>query len=505
MMLPAVVHSDDVSPSTSARIASFGCWALITLAATGIAVAAAINPSGPFAALGLFGLVFVISSLSLTRRDAQTVLTLMLILLFLVPENYVLVGPLRGVGNPALLVALFALVLWSAGRVLGLYTATENHPIRWVLLIYAAAGIASFAAAMSRTLTLSESAGATRALFALAAALGISLLAVDGLRERERVETVLQRLVWLGGIAAFIGILEFAFKGFSYFHAMHLPGLTTTADFSSGGSRGVLQRIQGAAAHPIEYAVTLVALAPLALHYALYADTSRKRQLNAFALLFILVVNPLTVSRSGIVSLAVGLGVYAAHLSFRARSNGVILGVMGIGLYGAAVPGLLGTLRGLFVNSAQDPSITARTEDYARIPGLLNGYELFGRGLGTFQPLSYFVLDNQYLFSLVEGGIVALIALIACCIIGFGVSRGIRHRTADPALRGLGQALAGGLATFAVCAGTFDELGFRQAAFTFFLLLGCAGALWSMVRANPKRRRSGELRTHSPARKPAVE
>jgi hypothetical protein len=434
----------------------------------------------------------------ISRRDAQTVLTVLLILLFLVPQEYVLVGPLRSVGNPAQLVALFALALWCFGRILGLTKVVENHPVRWVLLLYAITGIASFAAGMNRTLMLTESAAATRGLFSLTAALGIALLAVDGLNERERVETLLQRLVWVGGAAALVGMLEFAFKGFSYRDAMHLPGLTTTTDLVSD-TRSGFDRIQGAAAHPIEYAVTLGALAPLALHYALHAKSSGKRQLSAVAMLLILTVNPMTVSRSGILALAVSLGAYAAHLSPRARLNAAVLGVIGLGLYRAAIPGLLGTLKSLFLVGEQDPSIEGRTEDYAKIPGLINGYEVFGRGLGTFQPLSYFYLDNQYLGSLLEGGIVTLVALVACFVIGLGISRGIRHRTPDPALRGLGQALAGSIAAFALSAGTFDELGYRQSTFTLFLLLGCAGALWSGVRTSPKRQWCAELRASQSA------
>jgi hypothetical protein len=500
-MLLAAVRSAD---SAGRRIFALTGGVLFAVAIVGMAVAAVTTREGLFTALGLVGLVFVVGFLIISRRDAQTVLTVLLILLFLVPQEYVLVGPLRSVGNPAQLVALSAFALWCFGRVLGLIRAVENHPVRWVLLLYAIAGIASFAAGMNRTLMLAESAAATRALFSLTAALGIALLAVDGLNERERVETLLQRLVWVSGVAALVGILEFAFKGFSYRDAMHLPGLTTTTELVSD-TRSGFDRIQGAATHPIEYAVALGALAPLALHHALHAKSSGKRHLSALALLLILTVNPMTVARSGVLAVAVGLGVYAAHLSLRAKLNAAVLGVIGLALYRGAVPGLLGTLKSLLLIGEQDPSIASRTADYAEIPGLTDGYELFGRGLGTFQPLSYFYLDNQYLGSLLEGGIVAFFALIACFVVGLGVSRGIRHRTADPALRGLGQALAASIAAFALTAGTFDELSFRQSAFTFFLLFGCAGALWSTVRTNPNRRWSGELRTNRVSTEAAVE
>jgi hypothetical protein len=487
------------------RILALSGAVLSSLVIVGFAIAAAVTHEGLIAALGLLGLTCVVGFVILSRRDAQAVLTLLLILLFLVPQDYVLVGPLRGVGNPAQLVALLALVLWCAARLLGLIKAEENHPVRWVLLLYAFAGISSFAAGMSRTLPLAESAGAIRAIFPFMATLGIALLAVDGLNDRERVDALLQRLVWLGGVAAFVGILEFAFKGFRYHDAMHLPGLTTTTEVLVSDTRWTFDRIRGGAAHPIEYAVTLAALAPLALHYVLHGKSKRRRQLSTLTLLFILIVIPMTISRSGIVGLAVGLGIYAMHLSLRGRLNAVVVGLIGLGFYGAAIPGLLGTLKGLFLAGEQDPSIAARTEDYAKIPGLMHGYEIFGRGLGTFQPLAYFYLDNQYLGSLLEGGIVALLALLACSVIGIGVSRGIRHRTAEPALRGMGQALAGSIAALALCAGTFDELSFRQCTYTFFLVLGCAGALWSAMRTNPKRRWSGDLRDSPELTQAAVE
>jgi hypothetical protein len=474
-------------------------WILTSVAVLALAGLAVVSRQGTLIVLGLLGLVLVTVFFAISRRDAQTVLTLVVVLLFLLPQDYVLVGPLKSAGNPALLVGLLALAFWCAGRILSLIQVTEGHPIRWVLLLYAIAALAAFAAAMTNsTLSVAESAGTARALFPVAAALGIGLLAVDGLESRERVMTVLQRLVWVGGVAAFIGILEFAIHGFSYREAMHLPGLTTTTELIDE-TRSGFDRIHGAASHPIEYAVTLGAMAPLALHFAMHAKTPAQRQLNALAFLVICVVIPMTVARSGVVAVAVGLAFYAVHLSNRAKLNLAVLGVIALGLYRAMVPGLLGTLKSLLLIGEEDPSIAGRTEDYAKIPGLIAGFEAFGRGLGTFQPTAYFYLDNQYIGSLLEGGILGLTVLIITYVVGYCVARGVRHRSSDQNMRGLGQALAASIAAFAISAATFDELSFRQAAFTLFLLLGCAGALWSMVRDNPKHRWSGEVETRKAA------
>jgi hypothetical protein len=470
-----------------------GLGILTGLAVLALSIAAATNLNAATLVAGLVVLVLAVSLFAISRRDTATVLTLAVVLLYLLPQPYVLVGPLRSVGNPAQLAGMVALALWCAGRIMGTVQARPLHPIRWMIMLYAITSLTAYAAGMNRILSVTEQAGAARTLFPTLAMIGIAILAVDGLRGTDQIQTLLQRLVWVAGIASFAGILEFAVKSFSYRDMMRLPGLTTTTDLITD-TRSGFDRIQVAAAHPIEYAVTLAAVAPLALHFAMYASTHRQRNLSRLALLCILAVNPMTVARSGIVALAVGLGVYAVHLSNRARLNLISLGLIGIGVYQAAIPGLLGTLRSLLLVGEEDPSIAGRTDDYAKIPGFTAGYEVFGRGLGTFLPLEYFYLDNQYLASLLNGGVVGMFTLILMYIIGFCVARGVRHRSGEPNMRGLGQALAAGIAALAVSAATFDELGFRQSAFTLFLLLGCAGALWSIVHDQPKRRWSGELR-----------
>jgi hypothetical protein len=50
----------------------------------------------------------------------------------------------------------------------------------------------------------------------------------------------------------------------------------------------------------------------------------------------------------------------------------------------------------------------------------------------------------------------------------------------------LGQALTATISALAVSAFVFDSLSFRQSGFLLFLSIGCAGALWSLVRHVPK-------------------
>lgn len=448
-----------------------------------VAIVPLTGPVGGAAVGALLVLGMVAGLLALSARDGCAVLTWLVVLLLLVPQPYVLVGPLKSVGNPAGLVAMAALAIWAASRILNLIDAEELHPVRWVLLAFTVTAMASYAAGMMRDLTQAEHASMDRVVFQHLAYLGVALLAVDALGTRDRITTLLQRLVLVGAAAACIGIVEFAFAGFDFRDAMLLPGLTTTGDLVSD-TRSGFDRIAAAASHPIEFAVVCAALVPLALHFALHADSRRWR--FWLALVALLAAIPMSVSRSGFLTLAVGFAFYAASLSHRGRFNALVLGIIGLGVFRALVPGLLGTVRSLFRDVDTDPSIAGRTEDYASIPGLMEGHWWLGRGLGTFLPDVYFFLDNQYLGTLIQGGAVGLTAFIALHVVGLGVARGVRHRSTDPALRSEGQALAATIASLGVAALVFDSLSFRQSALLLFLVIGCAGAHWSLVRDMPK-------------------
>jgi hypothetical protein len=149
--------------------------------------------------------------------------------------------------------------------------------------------------------------------------------------------------------------------------------------------------------------------------------------------------------------------------------------------FSAIVPGLLGTIRGLFLNASSDPSTGGRTADYGPAVDYLRERPLFGRGFGTFLPELYRTLDNQYLAIVVEAGLVGVLATI--CLLGGTIlvaARG-RARMSSPEDRDLAQSLAAGIAVLAVSAGTFDLFGFSMSVGLMFLLIGSTGALTSFT------------------------
>ncbi|WP_155892944.1 O-antigen ligase family protein [Intrasporangium chromatireducens] len=429
-------------------------------------------------ALGVLLLGVLITVGGLWIRRTESILTILVVLLLLVPQNYVLVGPLRSVGNPALLWSLFALLLWCGSRLLGLVMPPANNPMRWGVFFYLIAATLAFASGMARPLTDVEASGATRAIFPALAVVGVALVACDGLTQRGQVERVLQRLVYVAGLAGVAGIFEFFDRTFSYRTLAHLPGLTTNTELINDTRSGFV-RVIGAAAHPIEYAVALACLVPIALHFTLHGASRGSRQGSALSLGIMLAVIPMSVSRSGIVALLVAGLWYGAHLRGRQRLNLVLVGIVGAGAMSAVAPRLLGTIRSLMFIGEDDPSIRGRTSDYVKIPWLLQGHEVTGRGLGTFQPAQYFFLDNAYLGALLEGGAVALAALVLLFLVGVLMAQRTRRNSVEPSVRSLCQALSAAILALAATAATFDMTSFRQTGFLLFLFLGCVGALWA--------------------------
>ena len=159
-----------------------------------------------------------------------------------------------------------------------------------------------------------------------------------------------------------------------------------------------------------------------------------------------------------------------------------------LGLLRAARPGLLGTLVGNLLHTSSDPDVTHRQQDLARSGFLLANSVWFGRGFNTFIPKEFTPpgqpvasLDNQYLGTLIETGIVGLVSLILLLIIWMFTALGARRRAHDERTRDLGLALTASSLVLIVGFYVFDVFSFDVIANTMFVLLGITGALWRLA------------------------
>jgi O-antigen ligase len=411
----------------------------------------------------------------LARSDGVRLLTVFAVLLFLIPSTQVF-APLGQAGTPAtifgLCILLWYLVSWIADR---LQPSGGGRLVRIALLLFVLAVLASFVAGMTRQISQPEVLGAESQLLFLAAGGGLTVVAAETITDYGRLEVLLRRLVILGAIIATIGILQFA--GIDLTRLIHIPGLTFNAGLSADTARNGFDRPQGTAVQPIEFGVVLAMLLPLALQQAFdprYGGWLR-RWLPAGLIAF---CAPLTVSRSGIIGMAVTLLILLPSWSARTQRYAVVVIVLFLGLVHTAVHGLITTFVNLFAGifNGQDTSVKARTADYAGVSQYIAQRPFFGRGYGTFIPALYRFTDNMYLLATVEIGFVGVVLMFFLFVAGIQTAALGRRRTRDEGQRRIGMALIACMAVALATSGTFDALTFSMFNGLFFLLLGCCGA-----------------------------
>ena len=341
----------------------------------------------------------------------------------------------------------------------------------------------AFFVAFSRFLEGPEASSANRALIQFAVYAGIALVAIDGIPNRRRLDQLIGRIVDLGAFVALMGIVQFI-TGFDPATQLTVPGLQLNNELFGREERSIFDRVASTAGHPIEFSAVLAVLLVLALHRAVNDDGSRRGW--AWARVAVLAAAmPMSVSRTGVLVAFVGLLVLARAWGWRRRFNLLVAGSIFLVFMRSAVPGLLGTIRSLFTNVGNDPSVEGRTDDFVLIFEFVGERPYFGRGLGTFIPEVYFFVDNQWLLTLVDGGILGLVGLIVLMLGSATVARQVFWRRWGTEAGELGNAFAAMLVAASVGFATFDALGFRMNAGLVFLTIGMVGALWRIEVRDP--------------------
>jgi polysaccharide biosynthesis protein PslJ len=418
------------------------------------------------------------------------------VLLVLIPPTQIF-EPLGAAGTPATLVGLVALLHWAVAVLLpdeGL--ARTVVPVRIVVGLLAATVLARYAVLHVGYIPVDQLLTSDRILLGIFSWAGVALLAAEGLQDRAEVNRVVRTFVVMVAVMAVVGLLQFRAGIDLSSMARRIPGLHENGDLDSIQARSGFRRPAGTAAHPIEFGCVIAMALPLALHVARYDATwTRARRWLPVGLIAIGI--PVAVSRSAILGAAVAGFVVFLGLDPRVRPKALVAVAGFVTLVYATTPGLLGTLRSFFLSTGSD----SRINDYGRALAHIRRAPWLGHGPGTFiadsNKSNAFdnVLDNQYLLTLIEVGLIGLAVVLAYLLGTAFLARGARHRSNDPATRDLGQALAAASLASAVTSYTFDAFSFKMFAGVIPLCLGVAGALWATTRAggpSGEDRRSGE-------------
>ena len=386
-------------------------------------------------------------------------------------------------GFMASLVAMGLFAIYLAAVALGHHDPTQHrNPLRVTLAALWCVSLISYALMHLGELPVEERLSADRWLLLLAAMTGVALVAAEGLLTLQGVRRVVRVLAWGGAFCGTVAGLQFWLNVDVAATLRLMPGFTAGEDYSAIISRGALNRVAGTALHPIELGVVAGMLLPLGIYLGVYdrAQSARRRWAPT---VLIAVALPVSVSRSAVLALVIALAVLFVLLPPRHRLVGFLL--LPFGLVGVfmTTPGLITTLSSFFAAGGNDPSVATRVDDYPMAFALVAERPWFGQGGATFFPETALqILDNQYLKSAVELGIVGLVAVTLYLALPFFLALSARQRSTDPEMRMLCAALAAAVAPAMICSFTFDAFSFPMFTLLHALLVGLVGACWSVVR-----------------------
>jgi O-antigen ligase len=134
----------------------------------------------------------------------------------------------------------------------------------------------------------------------------------------------------------------------------------------------------------------------------------------------------------------------------------------------------------MFLNIGVDPSIEGRTNDYALVAHYFQQRPWLGRGPRTLlaDPVQDTILDNQWLYSLVTGGIIGVAALLLLHVAAITLAVIALRRSRRAEDRHLCAALISAQVVAIVVGGTFDSLYYTTFAITLALFVGMCGTVW---------------------------
>lgn len=410
--------------------------------------------------------------------DGATLITLFVVLQLVLPARLVISNlPLSL--SPASILALGIGLCWLFAQFTNtLSVAKGRNPVRTVLFVYLCSVLASYGFATYGYLPADELNLADRALVLALASVGMALGVCDGARGRDRLDLVLKTVAATGAVVAIVGILQYLFNVDLTQYMMKLPGFRSTSQDGFVFERLAMRRVAGTTNHPIEFGVVCAMLLPLAVHLASKARRRTQPSLRWWLCSGLIATGLMfSISRSAILGAACAGAVLFIGWPARRRVQAALAALGFLALMKVIAPGLLGAFYNLFANVGNDDSVQYRTHDYATASEEITKHLWLGRGLGTWYAPKHQVFDNQYLLSLVEVGVLGLIAFLGVFLAGIYAALRARSLCFDSGERDLGLTLASMLVVPIIACATFDFGGFATANALGFLIAGAAGSL----------------------------
>ena len=453
----------------------FGALALLT---TTVLTGSAVAEIAPLIALGV---ILAIAYRTLLAWPALLA-GLVLVILFIPIKRYTLPGHLPFELEAYRVYVAVIATMWLGALLVDPRVRFRASGLEAPIFLFVAAALGSIIFNGARITRLDVHSEVTKQLTFFASFVLVFYLIVSVIRTREQVELIIRMLVGGGAIVAFLAIVE-SNTGFNAFDRLvsFIPALQAVA-VPESTERGGNLRVMGSAQNPIALGAAFAMMLPLGAYLAL--KTKRWFWWAAVALLGMGAMA--TLSRTSILMLIV---ILAVLLWLRPRQVKRFWPVLlpAIVVIHVMLPGTIGTLRSSFFPEEgliAQQSENAGQRGSGRIADLgpaLDEYSqtpTFGQGFGTRltgrDKQNAQILDNQWLKTLLETGLVGALAWLWIYV--RSVRRLARVAKEDQSEDGLlFVALAASILSFAIGMVLYDAFSFIQVTFVLFIVLalGC--------------------------------
>ncbi len=415
------------------------------------------------------------------RSHAVPMLQLFALTVMVIPSDTV-IKAIGAEGYVAALVGMFAFAAFMAATLLGLHDPLRHrHPVRGALCLLWLSVLVSYILMDRGALTVAQAASADRLIMQLAVITGVALVAAECLTSLRDVRRVLRALSWGGAFCGVVAALQYWLTLDITPYIRDLPGFSVNFENPAIVAREALNRVSGTSITAIELGVVAGMLLPLAIYLALY-DTDRSAWRRWAPVVLIALAIPTSVSRSAIISVGLACSVLVVLMPIRQRLVALCAAPFAVTAVFMSAPGVIGTLTTFFKAGTNDDSVMARVYDYPEVERLVSQAPWFGHGGGTYLPENpMYILDNQYLKTAIELGLVGVVVLAVYFLVPFMAALVARRRTGDPDLRLLCAVLAGAALAAGVCSVTFDSLSFPMFSNVYALVIGLIGACWRLA------------------------
>lgn len=415
-----------------------------------------------------------------TRRPLPWLLAGFLVMIFLVPFDAIIFKvhmPANATLDRVFLVLMIAVFLVSRAINGKRGPRRRLTPVEIAMLVFGGVALLTIVLNIDRIYQQNQLSFVNKQFSQLLAYGAFFFVVIASLR-REEVPAFTRLIMALACLTS-VGVIYESRTGSNLFFTLSAKLLGPLASVEKPPPDGWKTIVGGPTQHGLALASMLTIALPFAVLPLLQARRASQRLKYLVVVGLILAADLSTNEKTAIFAPVAALVVLAAYRREVIRWMPLAIIVV-IPVIHFAAPGVLGSAGAILPTSGSADYTDGRASDYGAVaPDILNNL-ILGRGYGTMDTQNwrtYRILDNQYLDTLFEVGVVGLLAYLAIVFCAIMTAHGVIKKggmRAPPAL-----AAAAGCAAFGLVSATYDAAGFPQALYSFLFTAGLIAVLAS--------------------------